>query len=55
MMIGFVTLAAVAGIIVLVTVVNAPTYSTLFNNLSPEDASKIVAKLKEKERSIPAG
>lgn len=51
MMIGFVTLAAVAGIIVLVTVVNAPTYSNLFKNLSPEDASKIVGKLKEK--SIP--
>ena len=48
MMIGFATLAAIAGIILLVTLVNAPTYSTLFNNLSPEDASKIVAKLKEK-------
>lgn len=48
MMIGFVTLAAIGGIILLVTLVNAPTYSTLFNNLSPEDASKIVAKLKEK-------
>ena len=51
MMIGFVTLAAIAGIVILVTFVNAPTYSTLFNNLSPEDASKIVVKLKEK--SIP--
>jgi len=51
MMIAFVTLAAIAGIIVLVILVNAPTYNTLFNNLSPEDASKIVAKLKEK--SIP--
>jgi flagellar M-ring protein FliF len=50
-MIAFVTLMALAGIIVLVVLVNAPTYSTLFNNLSPEDASKIVVKLKEK--SIP--
>jgi flagellar M-ring protein FliF len=49
--IGAVTLGAVAGIIFLVTVVNAPTYSTLFSNLSPEDASKILAKLKE--QSIP--
>lgn len=51
MMIGVVTLGAIAGIIFLITVVNAPTYGTLFSNLNPEDASKIVAKLQEK--SIP--
>jgi flagellar M-ring protein FliF len=49
--IGVVTVAAIAGIILLVTAVNAPTYNTLFTNLNPEDASKIVAKLKE--QSIP--
>jgi flagellar M-ring protein FliF len=50
-MIGLVTLGTIVGMIVLVTVVNAPTYSTLFNNLNAEDASKIVAKLKEKSVS----
>jgi len=51
LMIGIVTLGAIAAIIFLVTVVNTPTYGTLFSNLSEEDASKIVAKLQEK--SIP--
>jgi flagellar M-ring protein FliF len=51
LMVGIVTLGAIAGIILLVTVVNAPTYSPLFTNLSPEDASKILVKLKE--QSIP--
>jgi flagellar M-ring protein FliF len=45
------TIAAVAAIIAMVTVVNRPAYGTLFNNLAPEDASKIVDKLKEK--SVP--
>ena len=45
MMIGIVTLGAIVAIIILVTMVNAPTFSLLFNNLSPEDASKIVGKL----------
>ncbi len=49
--IGLVTLGTVAGIIALVTLVNAPTYSTLFSNLSPEDASKIIGKLQEKDVS----
>lgn len=49
LMIGLMTLGAVVGVIVLVTMVNAPTYGILFNNLSPEDASKIVTKLKEKD------
>lgn len=43
-----VTLGVIAGLITLVTVVNAPSYATLFTNLAPEDASKIVEKLKEK-------
>jgi flagellar M-ring protein FliF len=51
LMVGIVTLGAIAGIILLVTVVNAPTYTPLFTNLSTEDASKIVAKLKE--QSVP--
>jgi flagellar M-ring protein FliF len=49
LMLGVVTLGAIAAIITLVTLVNAPSYVTLFSNLSPEDASKIVAKLKEKD------
>jgi flagellar M-ring protein FliF len=51
MVMGGVTLAVLAGIIGLVTLVNRPSYGTLFNNLAAQDASKIVDKLKEK--SIP--
>ena len=47
LIIGVVTLGAIAAIITLVTLVNAPSFSILFSNLGPEDASKIVAKLKE--------
>ncbi len=50
-LISVVTLAGIAAIIGLVTLVNRPTYATLFSNLNPEDASKIVEKLKEK--SVP--
>jgi flagellar M-ring protein FliF len=46
---GGVVVGAIAGIITLVSVVNRPTYSTLFNNLTPQDASKIVDKLVEKK------
>ena len=46
---GAVTVGAVGGIIALVTVVNRPTYGTLFSNLAPQDASKIVDKLREKK------
>jgi flagellar M-ring protein FliF len=49
MMLGVVTLGAIAAIVTLVTLVNAPSYAILFSNLSPEDASKIVTKLKDKE------
>jgi flagellar M-ring protein FliF len=48
-MFGVVGLGVMLGIYLLVSLVNSPSYATLFNNLSPEDASKIVAKLKEKE------
>ena len=44
-----VTVAVVAGIIGLVTVVNRPSFATLFSNLNEQDASKIVAKLKERQ------
>ena len=47
-LIVLVTFAAIAGVAVLVTVVNRPTYGTLFSSLSEQDASKIVEKLKEK-------
>jgi flagellar M-ring protein FliF len=46
---GGVVIGAVAGIFTLVTVVNRPTYGTLFSNLAPADASKIVDKLAEKK------
>jgi flagellar M-ring protein FliF len=45
---GAVVLAVIAGIMVLVSVVNKPSYGTLFSNLNEQDASKIVEKLKEK-------
>lgn len=48
---GAVSVAVVAAIIALVTFVNRPSYATLFSNLSEQDASKIVDKLKEK--SVP--
>ncbi len=43
-----VTLGVIGAIIAMVTMVNRPTYATLFNGLNPQDASKIVDKLKEK-------
>lgn len=43
-----VALGVIAAIIALVSFVNRPSYATLFNNLNPQDASKIVDKLKEK-------
>lgn len=46
---GGVTLGAVIALVALVTVVNRPSYGTLFSNLAPQDASKIVEKLKEKQ------
>jgi flagellar M-ring protein FliF len=48
-MLGVVALAAIAAIVTLVTLVNAPSYAILFSNLSPEDGSKIVTKLKDKD------
>lgn len=44
-----VAIAAVAAVVGLIVVVNQPSYATLFTNLKPEDASKIVEKLKEKK------
>jgi flagellar M-ring protein FliF len=44
-----VVIAAVAAVVGLIVVVNQPSYATLFTNLKPEDASKIVEKLKEKK------
>lgn len=45
------TTAALAVVILMVTVFSKPSYGTLFSNLNPQDASKIVQTLKEK--SIP--
>jgi flagellar M-ring protein FliF len=45
---GLVVVAVVGGIIGLISFVNRPTYSTLFSNVNPQDAAKIVEKLKEK-------
>ena len=50
-MMGVVVVSAIALILVLVTVLNKPSYGTLFSNLNPQDASKIVDKLKE--RNVP--
>jgi flagellar M-ring protein FliF len=49
LLLGGTALAAIVAIIVLVTLVNKPTYGTLFSNLGEQDASKIVEKLKEKQ------
>ena len=46
-----VALGVIGAIIAMVTVVNQPTYATLFSNLNAQDAAKIVDKLKEK--SVP--
>ena len=46
-----VTLGSIGAIIALIMLVNRPSYAMLFTNLHPEDASKIVEKLKEK--SVP--
>ena len=46
-----VTLASIGAIVALIMLVNRPSYAMLFTNLHPEDASKIVEKLKEK--SVP--
>jgi flagellar M-ring protein FliF len=50
-MFGGVALAAIIAIVSLMSIVNRPSYATLFSNVSPQDASKIVEKLKEK--SVP--
>jgi flagellar M-ring protein FliF len=44
-------LAGIGAIVALILFVSQPSYGTLFTNLQPEDASKIVEKLKEK--SVP--
>jgi len=49
LVLGGVTIAVIAAIIGLVTLVNKPTFGTLFNSLNAQDASKIVEKLKEKQ------
>lgn len=46
---GGVTAGVVVGLVMLVTFMNRPTYGTLFSNLAPQDASKIVEKLQEKK------
>ena len=47
-MFGTVALVSVIAVSSLVNVINRPSYATLFSNVSPQDASKIVDKLKEK-------
>lgn len=49
MMIGVAGVVVIGALIGVVTLVNRPVYATLFNNLSPQDASKIVEKLREQE------
>ncbi|MDH3251191.1 MAG: flagellar basal-body MS-ring/collar protein FliF [Ignavibacteria bacterium] len=43
------TITVLAAFIGLVVLVNQPVYGTLFSNLAPADASKVVEKLKEKQ------
>ncbi len=47
--IGGTAIAVIAAFITLMTMINQPVYGTLFSNLAPADASKIVDKLKEKQ------
>lgn len=49
LMLGGVTIGVVVGLVLLITFVNRPTFGTLFSNLAPQDASKIVDKLQEKK------
>ena len=48
LLIAGVTIGCIAAIVGLVALVNRPSYGTLFSNLNPQDASKIVEKLREK-------
>ncbi len=50
-LIGGVSLGALVLIFFLVSMMSKPTYVTLFTNLHPQDASKIVDRLKEKKVS----
>jgi flagellar M-ring protein FliF len=50
-LIAVVAVVVVIGMFALVNLVNRPTYSMLFSNLTEQDASKIVEKLREK--SVP--
>jgi flagellar M-ring protein FliF len=50
-MLGSVTAAVIIVIVLLVNVLNRPSFAMLYSNLNPEDASKIVVKLKE--RNVP--
>jgi flagellar M-ring protein FliF len=43
-----VTAGVIVALVALISLVNKPSYGTLFNNLNAQDASKIVEKLKEK-------
>lgn len=51
LMFGGIVLAGIIAIGSVVSIVNRPSYATLFSNVSSQDASKIVEKLKEK--SVP--
>lgn len=46
---GVTTVAAVVTIVGLVSLANRPSFGTLFNNVAPQDASKVVEKLKERK------
>lgn len=49
MLIGGAAIAAIVAIMTLVNLMSKPSYVTLFANLNAQDASKIVARLKEKK------
>lgn len=50
-----VVLASAVGFILLISWVREPEYSVLFSNLEPQDASKIVEKLKERKIDYKLG
>jgi flagellar M-ring protein FliF len=45
--IGISTIASIVALVMLVTWANRPTFGVLFSNLDPQDASKIIDKLKQ--------
>ena len=54
-MFGAVGIGVMVGIYMLVSLVNTPSYTTLFSNLSAEDASKIVDEAQRERSAVSPG